>query len=257
MFVLRRGTSHVLNYNLNEELKLQASRTMRNSGPLAHLAGYLRSIQIILTLFEHWSWKSMKIARSSSHQKQSIFNEKTISRQVKNHEMSLLYLQFVKQILSFTITYYHRPQNVTTIARKSHRIAKPLRFVPNVWTNTMETYEIPSNSLNARNLVHGYHDLCQLHPELRQMQLKCMYWQQVVLTKVFVFEMSWAPSFMTIIKASGAPMRKSTGTSGALKAAWPYALRALAAKRQDPKTKKNGRRLNSDDVSWCVGKYVT
>lgn len=106
MFLLRRGTSHVLNYNLNEELKLQASRTMRNSGPLAHLAGYLRSIQIILTLFEHWSWKSMKIARSSSHQKQSIFNEKTISRQVKNHEMSLLYLQFVKQILSLTITVF-------------------------------------------------------------------------------------------------------------------------------------------------------
>ena len=33
-------------------------------------------------------------------------------------------------------------------------------------------------------------------------------------------------------------MRKSTGTSGALKAAWPYALRALAAVFQDPKTKK-------------------
>ena len=179
-----------------------------------------------------------------------MFNEKTISRQVKNHEMSLLYLQFV-------YLYYHLlspPSKCHNDRIGSHRIAKALRFVPNVWTNTMETYEIPSNSLNARNLVHGYHDLCQLRPELRQMQLKCMYWQQVVLTKVFVFEMSWAPSFMTIIKASGAPMRKSTGTSGALKAAWPYALGALAAVFQDPKTKKNWRHLKSDDSMMCFFK---
>lgn len=158
--------------------------------------------------------------------------------------------------------YYHllslclSPPDAFVTSIGSHRIAKPLRFVPNVWTNTMETYEIPSNSLNARNLVHGYHDLCQLRPELRQMQLKCMYWQQVVLTKVFVFEMSWAPSFMTIIKASGAPMRKSTGTSGALKAAWPYALRALAAKRQDPKTKKI-EGIWTVMIRWCVFLYVT
>ena len=155
MFLLRRGTSHVLNYNLNEELKLQASRTMRNSGPLAHLAGYLRSIQIILTLFEHWvAEKVMKIARSSS-QKQSIFNEKTISRQVKNHEMS----KCPCSTCNLLNKYYHLlslclspPDAFVTIASDRNRIAKPLRFVPNVWTNTMETYEIPSNSLNARNL---------------------------------------------------------------------------------------------------------
>ena len=43
-------------------------------------------------------------------------------------------------------------------------------------------------------------------------------------------------------------MRKSTGTSGALKAAWPYALRALAARFPRSKDSKNGRHLNSDDI---------
>lgn len=109
MFVLRRGTSHVLNYNLNEELKLQASRTMRNSAPLAHLAGYLRSIQIILTLFEHWvAEKVMKIARQQiikNNQKQWK-NNLPASQKSWNVEMSLLYLQFVKQILSLTITVF-------------------------------------------------------------------------------------------------------------------------------------------------------
>ena len=154
-------------------------------------------------------------------------------------------------ILSLTIT-------ALKMSQRSHRIPSHCqgtqictqrldKYDGNVWDSKqfIERAE-PSTWITwVPRFMHIY------HPELRQMQLKCMYWQQVVLTKVFVLEMSWAPSFMTIIKASGAPMRKSTGTSGALKAAWPYALRALAAVFQDPKTKKNGRHLNSDDSMMC------
>lgn len=206
----------------------------------------------------------MKIARSSSHQKQSIFNEKTVWRQVKNHEMS----KCPCSTCNLLNKYYHLLSLCLSPPDAFVTIASDLIALPSHWDLYPTSGQIRWKRMRFQAIhwtrgtlvhgLHGYHDLCIFMPASPRTEANA--------TQMHVLTTSSADKSLRLWDVLGTKFHDDNQSkwSSNEEEYWhqwcPEGCVALCftcfsseeTRFLRSKDSKNGRHLNSDDSMMCL-----